>query len=108
MRALPLPRAVRMRNGSGVRKRSCQRSSAQCEPFVKKGAALSSTHPCELELLSGGSMNAQLSPDPSSVTAAFLASTHKLFINGEWVAAQAGKTFDVINPATAQLIAKVA
>jgi phenylacetaldehyde dehydrogenase len=53
-------------------------------------------------------MNAQLSPDPTSLTAAFLATPHKLFINGEWVAAQSGKTFDVINPATAQVIAKVA
>jgi phenylacetaldehyde dehydrogenase len=53
-------------------------------------------------------MNAQLSPDPTSLTSAFLGAAHKLFINGEWVAAQSGKTLDVINPATAQVIARVA
>jgi phenylacetaldehyde dehydrogenase len=50
-------------------------------------------------------MNAQLSPDP---TANFLSAAHKLFINGEWVPAHSGKTFDVINPATGQVIAKAA
>ncbi len=53
-------------------------------------------------------MNAQLSPDPTSLTAAFLGAAHKLFINGEWAAATSGKTLDVINPATAQVIARVA
>jgi phenylacetaldehyde dehydrogenase len=52
-------------------------------------------------------MNAQLQPDRSSLAAPFLAATHKLFIDGEWVDARSGKTFDVINPATAQVIAKV-
>jgi phenylacetaldehyde dehydrogenase len=53
-------------------------------------------------------MNAQLSPNPASLTASFLATQHKLFINGEWVEARSGKTIDVINPSTAQVIAKVA
>lgn len=53
-------------------------------------------------------MNAQLSPNPASVASGFLAAPHKLFINGEFVDARSGKTFDVINPATAQVIAKVA
>ena len=53
-------------------------------------------------------MNAQLSPDRTQATANFLATPHQLFINGEWVAAQSGKTFDVINPATGQIIAKAA
>jgi len=53
-------------------------------------------------------MNAQLSPDRTQATADFLATPHKLFINGEWVAAQSGKTFDVINPATGQVIAQAA
>jgi phenylacetaldehyde dehydrogenase len=52
-------------------------------------------------------MNAQLQPDRSSLAAPFLAATHKLFIDGEWVDARSGKTFDVINPASAQVIAKV-
>lgn len=38
----------------------------------------------------------------------FLAQDHKLLIGGEWLAPAAGKTFDVINPATEAVIAKVA
>jgi phenylacetaldehyde dehydrogenase len=53
-------------------------------------------------------MNAQLSPDRSQLAAGFLSATHKLFINGEWVEARSGKTFDVLNPATGKPIAKVA
>jgi phenylacetaldehyde dehydrogenase len=52
-------------------------------------------------------MNAQLSPDRSSLAAAFLTARHQLFIDGEWVDARSGKTIDVINPATAQVIATV-
>jgi acyl-CoA reductase-like NAD-dependent aldehyde dehydrogenase len=33
---------------------------------------------------------------------------YKLFINGEWVEAEGGKTFDDINPATGEVYAKVA
>ena len=33
--------------------------------------------------------------------------TYAMLIDGEWVAAAAGKTFDVMNPATAQVMAKV-
>jgi phenylacetaldehyde dehydrogenase len=54
-------------------------------------------------------MNAQLSPDRStSIAADFLSKPHQLFIGGEWVPARSGKTFDVINPATGQVIAKAA
>jgi phenylacetaldehyde dehydrogenase len=53
-------------------------------------------------------MNAQLSVNPADLTASFLATQHKHFINGEWVEARSGKTFDVINPSTAQVIATVA
>ncbi len=53
-------------------------------------------------------MNAQLSPDPMHLATTFLSAPHKLFINGEWVPARSGKTFDVINPATGQVIAKAA
>ena len=38
----------------------------------------------------------------------FFAETHKLFIGGEWVDAETGQTIDVMNPATGQVIAKVA
>src|SRR5262245_9675251 len=34
--------------------------------------------------------------------------THKLFINGEWVDAENGATFDVINPATEEVMARAA
>lgn len=33
--------------------------------------------------------------------------TYKMFINGEWVDSHSGKTFDVINPANEQVIARV-
>lgn len=38
----------------------------------------------------------------------FLKNPGKLLINGEWVNASSGKTFDVINPATEEVLAKVA
>ncbi len=38
----------------------------------------------------------------------FLARTHKLFINGQWVEAKSGKTFEVVNPATGEVITHVA
>lgn len=46
------------------------------------------------------------SPKPS--TSAFLEQKHKLLIDGQWVPASSGDEFDVVNPATAQVIAKVA
>ncbi len=53
-------------------------------------------------------MNAVVKPELQSRTAAFLARTHKLFINDEWVEPQSGHTLDVINPATGKIIAKAA
>jgi phenylacetaldehyde dehydrogenase len=53
-------------------------------------------------------MNAQLAPTQTAANTSFLSTQHKLFINGEWVPAQSGKMFDVINPATGQVIAKAA
>lgn len=47
-------------------------------------------------------------PVVSAAVSAFLAKTHQLFINGQWVPSQSGQTFDVVNPATAQTIARVA
>src|ERR1700720_3687194 len=38
----------------------------------------------------------------------FLATPKKLLINGKWVAAASGKTFEVTNPATGRVIARVA
>jgi phenylacetaldehyde dehydrogenase len=38
----------------------------------------------------------------------FLATPKKLLINGKWVAAASGKTFEVTNPATGHVIARVA
>ena len=53
-------------------------------------------------------MNAPVSPASLKVLSdSFLAQTHQLFIDGEWVDAQTGQTIDVINPATGQVIAKV-
>jgi phenylacetaldehyde dehydrogenase len=53
-------------------------------------------------------MNAVLKPDLQEKTARFLAQTHGLFINNEWVEPQSGKTIDVINPATGKVFAKAA
>jgi len=47
-------------------------------------------------------------PVVSAAVSTFLAKTHQLFINGQWVPAQSGQTFDVVNPAIAQTIALVA
>ena len=47
-------------------------------------------------------------PVASDSTLSFVQQEHKLLINGEWVAAESGKTFDVYNPATAETIAQVA
>jgi phenylacetaldehyde dehydrogenase len=46
-------------------------------------------------------------PALSSKLQAFLAKDLKLFIDGKWVAAQAGKTFAVEDPATEEIIAHV-
>ncbi len=43
----------------------------------------------------------------SSKVAAFLARKHGMLIDGEWVPAQSGETLDVIDPATARVIATV-
>jgi phenylacetaldehyde dehydrogenase len=55
-------------------------------------------------------MNAQISPrpDPHALVGGFLARTHELFIDGKFVPAQSGQTFDVINPATGEVFAKAA
>lgn len=46
--------------------------------------------------------------DLSPAAAKFISKTHKLFIDGQWVAAASGKTFDTIDPATEKVICKVA
>ena len=54
-------------------------------------------------------MNAQVSPPRhESLVAAFLGRTHELYIDGRFVPARSGKTFDVINPATGEVFAKAA
>jgi phenylacetaldehyde dehydrogenase len=54
-------------------------------------------------------MNAQVSsPRQDQLVAGFLGKTHQLFIDGQFVSAQSGKTFDVINPATGEVFARAA
>jgi len=53
-------------------------------------------------------MNAVVKPELQARTASFLAQTHKLFINNEWVEPEGGKTIDVVNPATGQVFARAA
>ena len=48
--------------------------------------------------------NAQLLPAVSS----FLSQPKQLLIDGEWVDAKDGQTFDTVNPATEQVLVKVA
>src|SRR6201996_5677044 len=56
-------------------------------------------------------MNAQLNPDVMALNARvqqFIAQPRKVLIDGRWVAAKSGATFDVFNPATGQRIAAAA
>ena len=54
-------------------------------------------------------MNAVMKELPTSTrTAQFLATPKKLLINGKWIAAASGKTFEVKDPATGATIARVA
>jgi len=53
----------------------------------------------------------RLANDPGSISDevnAFLASSKKMFINGEWVDSRSGKTFDVNDPSSDRVIASVA
>ena len=48
-------------------------------------------------------------PEKNLATAErFVKAEHKLLINGRWIASRSGKTFDVFNPATGEVISKVA
>ena len=57
-------------------------------------------------------MNAQMSSSPdvslSTRVQQFVAQPRKVLINGRWVSAKSGETFDVFNPATGQRIAMAA
>src|SRR5690606_8666254 len=60
--------------------------------------------------LQGGCMNAvsSLIPQLDALRAGFLACDHRLFIDGRWTEAQSGERIDVLDPATAQRIARIA
>ncbi|HET7133846.1 MAG TPA: aldehyde dehydrogenase family protein, partial [Gammaproteobacteria bacterium] len=55
-------------------------------------------------------MNAvsSLTPQLDSLRAGFLARDHRLFVNGRWVPAQSGATFEVLDPSTGQRLARAA
>ena len=55
-------------------------------------------------------MNAQISPRPAPLALAgeFLAKKHTLFIDGQFVPPLSGESFDVLNPATGEVIARAA
>jgi aldehyde dehydrogenase (NAD+) len=53
-------------------------------------------------------MNASAATALSTSTAAFLAGKHRLLIDGKWVDAKSGKTFESRNPATGEVLAHVA
>lgn len=53
------------------------------------------------------STTASRSAIPESLSS-FLSEPKQLLINGQWVPAQSGRTFDVFNPASAEVIAQVA
>jgi phenylacetaldehyde dehydrogenase len=46
-------------------------------------------------------------PSLGSAAAKYLAKKHKLLIDGKWVDAKSGKTFEVEDPATQEIIAHV-
>jgi len=48
-----------------------------------------------------------IAPSGNKVTS-FVSRTHKMLINGKWVEAASGKTFDSFNPATGGVLARVA
>jgi phenylacetaldehyde dehydrogenase len=45
---------------------------------------------------------------PESKATNFISRTHKMLINGKWVEAASGKTFDTYNPATGEVLSRVA
>src|SRR5450755_1210267 len=45
---------------------------------------------------------------PDDKVSSFVSRTHKMLINGKWVAATSGKTFPTYNPATGEVLARVA
>jgi phenylacetaldehyde dehydrogenase len=55
-------------------------------------------------------MNAQISPrlEPLALVGGFLAKKHTLFIDGQFVAPLSGESFEVLNPATGEVIARAA
>ncbi|WP_394728614.1 aldehyde dehydrogenase family protein [Altererythrobacter sp. GH1-8] len=54
-------------------------------------------------------MDLSNAPKPNAAAAAFLArDKHKLLIGGQWVDSQSGATFDTLDPATGEVIGKVA
>ncbi len=54
-------------------------------------------------------MSAVLKEIPTSTPVTqFLATPKKMLVNGKWVGAASGKTFEVTNPATGNVIAHVA
>jgi phenylacetaldehyde dehydrogenase len=54
-------------------------------------------------------LNAPSKPDRlTTLTAGFLAQPHRLLIGGDWVPAQSGETFEVLNPASGRVLAHVA
>lgn len=46
-------------------------------------------------------------PFASSLVRAFIAKRHRMFIGGQWREAESGETFEVFDPATARVIARV-
>jgi len=53
-------------------------------------------------------MATAVTPDLQQNTAKFLAERRKMLINGKWVEAASGKTFETYNPATGEVLALVA
>ena len=49
-----------------------------------------------------------LNPRLEALRTGFLARDHQLFVDGRWVAAQSGQSFDVLDPATGARLARAA
>src|ERR1700733_10980990 len=49
-----------------------------------------------------------LNAPSESKASSFVSQTRKMLINGKWVGAASGKTFDTYNPATGEVLARIA
>jgi acyl-CoA reductase-like NAD-dependent aldehyde dehydrogenase len=72
------------------------------------GASQTGCGRCSREFARGEIMGSNGSGGVNAATMEFLSSDHRLLIGGDWVRAQSGESIPVVNPATEEVIARVA